>query len=555
MREVPWPRVLRSVRVRITLAATLATAVAVAAAGWLLLRQVADTQRGELAARAEEGVDQVAQALAMGVDPETAVDAVDPGVLVSVTDEDGCPVADRGTVIVSNEAATPGQPAETPAEGPASAGSSAPGGVSAGGGPPSTVERTQDGAGSASDPARDAVGNGLDPADVLIGGGGVLVGGESWASELPARCDPPRDTTDQELRHRLTLVGPSVISTQPLERVFRDVETADGTFTVWAAAPVDEVQRSVDAVRRALWWGLPPLVVVVGLVAWRLVGRALHPVEAIRAEVEAIGGTTMHRRVPEPGSDDEVARLARTMNQMLGRLEGSARRQRQFVSDASHELRSPVAAIRTELEVALVEGEAADWPTVARTALGEEARLERLIDDLLVLAASEEVRPPPTASVDVATMAAEEAARPRRVPVTASVPDGPVLVAGDTGQLRRVLANLIDNAARHARTAVTVAVGPSPDDAVEVTVDDDGAGIAPEDRERVFARFTRLDEGRARDRGGSGLGLAVVRSLVRRHGGTVRADAAPTGGARFVVHLPRERGRGPAVTAGPRRTD
>jgi signal transduction histidine kinase len=521
MREVPWPRVVRSVRVRTTLAAMLATAVAVAAAGWLLVRQVEDTQLGQLADRAEHGVDEVAQKLSLGVDPQQAVDEVAPGVLVSVVDEQGCPVADRGEAIVTRSSEA--------AQGPPGQGSSGAADTGANTGGETLGE--DDGA------------PGLpDPEDVLAGGGGVLSAGQSWAEELPAACRPPAGDAADHLEFRLDLVGPTVISSQPLERVFREVDTPGGTLTVWAAAPVDEVERSVAAVRRALWWGLPSLVLVVGLVTWRLVGRALRPVEAIRAEVEAIGGTTMHRRVPEPGSQDEVARLARTMNQMLGRLEVSARRQRQFVSDASHELRSPVAAIRTELEVALVEGEAADWPVVARTALGEEARLERLIDDLLVLAASDEVRPPPPAPVDLAALAAEEASRPRRVPVTAAAPDEPVLVAGDAGQLRRVLANLVDNAARHAHAAVTVAVGPDGDGGVEITVDDDGDGIAPEDRERVFARFTRLDEGRARDRGGSGLGLAVVRSLVRRHGGTVHAEASPTGGARLVVRLPAAAG-------------
>ena len=143
-----------------------------------------------------------------------------------------------------------------------------------------------------------------------------------------------------------------------------------------AAAPVDEVQRSVDAVRRALWVALPALVALVAVAAWWLVGRALRPVEAIRAQVDEISGTTIHRRVPEPASGDEIGRLARTMNAMLARLEGASTRQRQFVSDASHELRSPVTAIRADLEVALAEGERADWPAVATAVLAEESRLE-----------------------------------------------------------------------------------------------------------------------------------------------------------------------------------
>ena len=193
------------------------------------------------------------------------------------------------------------------------------------------------------------------------------------------------------------------------------------TLTVFAAAPVDEVQENLEAVRRGLWVGVPLLVAAVAAVAWHLVGRALRPVEAIRAEVAAIGGTTIHRRVPAPGTDDEIGRLAHTMNAMLDRLEAASTRQRQFVSDASHELRSPVAAIRTDVEVALREGERADWPAVGAAVLAEEDRLERLLDDLLMLAPPTRTgtrRPPaPDERVDVGDLVADVAARPRRVPV------------------------------------------------------------------------------------------------------------------------------------------
>ena len=362
------------------------------------------------------------------------------------------------------------------------------------------------------------------------------------APPTPTSLGAPAGKTGPPMLNRLRLVDEGAVSPFPFERVARDVDTAHGTYLVEAAAPVDEVRRSVDAVRQTLWWALPALIATVAAVAWVLVGRALRPVEAIRAEVEAIGGTTMHRRVPEPRSGDEVGRLARTMNAMLGRLETSARRQRQFVSDASHELRSPVATIRADVEVAQLEGPAADWPAVAASVLREEARLERLIDDLLVLAAADESRPPPRAArVDLARVVEDDATRARRVPVVVSAPSGPVHVEGDAGQLRRVVANLVDNAARHARTRVEVGVAARPDGRARLTVDDDGHGIAPPDRERVFERFARLDEGRARDQGGAGLGLAVVRSLVERHRGAVVVDESPAGGARVVVDLPPSR--------------
>jgi signal transduction histidine kinase len=337
---------------------------------------------------------------------------------------------------------------------------------------------------------------------------------------------------------RTAVLGESGVSDFPLELTSRVVDTPSGEMTVRAASRVDEVRRSVEAVTRTLVVGLPGLVLLVAGVAWLLVGRSLRPVEAIRTEAEAITGSTIHRRVPEPGADDEIGRLARTMNAMLGRLEASQLRQRQFVSDASHELRSPVTAIRSDLEVALREGAGADWPTVAGAVLSEEARLERLLDDLLVLAGADEgAGPPPSTPVDVAALVADDAARSRRVPVRPHVAAG-AYVPGAARDLGRVVTNLVDNAARHARTAVDVTVSVTPSSVV-VTVDDDGPGIPPADRERVFERFTRLDEGRARHDGGAGLGLAVARSVVTRHRGTVTATTSPTSGARLTVTLPR----------------
>jgi signal transduction histidine kinase len=329
---------------------------------------------------------------------------------------------------------------------------------------------------------------------------------------------------------------------RPLEQISRTVDTPSGQLTVTAAAPVDQVARSVDALRHMLVIGVPALVALVAAVAWVLVGRALRPVDAIRAEVDEITGSTMHRRVPESPNDDEVGRLARTMNAMLGRLDTNATRQRQFVSVASHELRSPVAAIRTGLEVARRRGDRADGTAVADAALAEEARLEALLDDLLLLAAHNEngttdLRP---TAVNLTAPTIAEAQRPRRVQVEVfhRPDDGQALVVtGDSGQLAHALSNLLDNAARYATSRVQITLA-SDDAIVRVAVDDDGPGIPPVDRERVFERFTRLDDSRARHKGGSGLGLAVVRSIVTRHHGQVRVDDSPLGGARVVAELP-----------------
>ncbi|MGQ0803413.1 MAG: sensor histidine kinase [Actinomycetota bacterium] len=317
------------------------------------------------------------------------------------------------------------------------------------------------------------------------------------------------------------------------------VETPDGPITVIAQRSLDEVERTVDSVTGALVVGIPILVLLVGAIAWYLSGRALRPVEAIRAEVDAISGTTMHRRVPEPAADDEVGRLARTMNRMLDRLETSSARQREFVSNASHELRSPIAAIRATVEVALRRPDTADWSEIAARILDEDERMEETVSELLELARLDEDGPAlPTTTVDIDEVVLEEAGRVDG----ATVRTGGVLagrVRGSRPQLARVVRNLIANALRHAENAVDVRLR-SDDGTVELVVDDDGPGISPADRERVFERFTRLDEGRARDAGGTGLGLAIVRAVVERHRGTVTIEDAPGdgGGARFVVRLP-----------------
>jgi signal transduction histidine kinase len=281
------------------------------------------------------------------------------------------------------------------------------------------------------------------------------------------------------------------------------------------------------------------LLVVVGLTTWRVVGRALAPVAAIGREVEVISAAELHRRVPEPASRDEIARLAGTMNRMLGRLEGARNAQRRFVSDASHELRTPTASIRQHTEVALAHPDRVTVAGVAEPVHAEALRLQRLIDDLLLLASADEaglaLRRVP---VDVDDLAFAEAERLRvlssRVD-TSRVSAGQA--AGDPGGLRRVIRNLADNAARHAASSVAFAVAEQAG-TVTLTVDDDGPGIPAADRARVLHRFVRLADARARDEGGSGLGLAIVAELVAAHGGTVVIAEAPLGGARVVVTLP-----------------
>ena len=302
---------------------------------------------------------------------------------------------------------------------------------------------------------------------------------------------------------RPTAADPATASTSGV------VETEEGRITLVAQRSLDEVDDTIGDLGRLMWFTVPLLIALVGLAVWYLAGRALRPVEAIRAEAESITGTTIHRRVPEPATDDEVGRLARTMNAMLDRLEESSQRQRRFVSDASHELRSPLASIRTNLEVALRNSDRADWPAVAGRALAEDERMENMVTDLLDLARLDETTEgTPIESlpeVDLDELVLDETVRPHRVPVdTTRVSAG--RVHGRREQLARVVRNLLDNADRHARSRVALALQ-NGDGTVELTVDDDGPGIPADDRERVFDRFTRLDDGRARDAGGLGLGL------------------------------------------------
>jgi signal transduction histidine kinase len=299
---------------------------------------------------------------------------------------------------------------------------------------------------------------------------------------------------------------------------------------------LETVKADVDTFGRTIAITVPILVAVVAAVTWLVAGRALRPVEAIRARVAQIGARDLHQRVPDPGTGDEVGRLAATMNRMLDRLQGSADRQRRFVSDASHELRSPLASLRTQLEVSLAHPEGADWPGVASGVLEEGVRMERLVDDLLALARADEGAVlAHTEELDLGEIMAEEASRVEGLQVEARLDEA--LLRGDPLALRRVVRNLIDNARRHAATRIGLQVGLEGED-VLLVVEDDGAGIPEAEREQVFERFARLGEARDRDAGGTGLGLAVVREIVEAHGGTVVAGEGEGGGARLVVRLP-----------------
>lgn len=326
----------------------------------------------------------------------------------------------------------------------------------------------------------------------------------------------------------------------PFLLVASDVEGAGDIERVIVGRNLETVIEGRTALTIALAIIMPLLLLVVGLVTWLVTARALSPVDAIRAEVDAISSRDLHRRVPDPPGDDEISRLAGTMNRMLERLEAGQQRARRFVSDASHELRSPVAAIRQFAEVALAHPERTAVGELAEVVLEEDARLQRLVEDLLLLTRIDEgTIPHPTGAVDLDDLLLEEAARLRatsdlRIDVR-SVSAGRVI--GDAEQLERLVRNLTDNAARHARGVVRLSLQ-EVDGRTILRVDDDGMGVDPAEREHVFQRFVRLDAARDRDSGGSGLGLSIVREVATFHGGSVRMLDSDLGGTRFEVDLP-----------------
>ncbi|MEU6947627.1 HAMP domain-containing sensor histidine kinase [Streptomyces sp. NPDC046316] len=310
----------------------------------------------------------------------------------------------------------------------------------------------------------------------------------------------------------------------------------DETVLVFAGASLGAQRDAVGTAATAMLAGLPLLLGVVAGVTWLVTRRALRPVESIRREMaEITASQDLSRRVPEPATHDEVARLARTTNETLTALESSVERQRRFVADASHELRSPLASLRTQLEVGAAHPELLDVPG----AVEDTVRLQNLAADLLLLARLDAGERLAGAPVDLAALAAEEAGGRRGV--TVAVTES-VEVTGSRGQLGRVLANLLDNAQRHARAEVAVTVRREGDRAV-LEVADDGPGVPEADRERIFERFVRLDDARGRDEGGAGLGLAIARDVAVRHGGTLAVREAPAGGALFELRLPAAESR------------
>ena len=315
----------------------------------------------------------------------------------------------------------------------------------------------------------------------------------------------------------------------------RDPTGAD--YVVVVGTPLDVEATTVRTATVLLALGASALLALLLFLISRAVQQALRPVERIRSEVARITRVRGRGQITVPPTGDEIARLADTMNLMLARLEQSDATTRRFISDASHELRSPLATIRAAIEVSPADGSHPD-PARDEVIHGEALRMQRLVDDLLTLAKADDGLPLSLEEVDVDDLLEAEVRRLRAtgdVPVEATIAAARVM--GDRAQLSQALRNLVDNAARHTEKGVQLAVSTTADEVV-VTVDNDGPPIPDDRRQQVFDRFARLEESRERDSGGSGLGLAIVRTIVTAHGGSVRATATPAGQCRFEIRLP-----------------
>lgn len=390
-------------------------------------------------------------------------------------------------------------------------------------------------------------GNEEDVLQVVAGGAVVAASAnvESWPPlALP---EQPPGTTEVDTLDEL-FVDDVTDEPSPYRVVAHGFDGPTGPATVFVAFSLEEIEETVAVAARVGALGLPVLVLVLSAAMWVVVGRTLAPVEAIRAQTEEITGSALDRRVPEPAQQDEIGRLARTVNAMLGRLQDSAERQRRFVADAAHELRSPIASLRAQLEVArrgVVVGGAGGASTaegvqrLVPDLLADTLRMERLVDQLLLLASSEGAPARLRRSVDVDDVIdAVLADSPDRPGVSVDVSAvHPAQVIGVPTLLEQLVRNLVDNAAVHARSEVRIGLKADGRAAV-LTVADDGPGIPVERRAEIFHPFTRLDGARDRASGGVGLGLAIVADIVRSHGGTVAVETAAIGGAEFQVRLP-----------------
>jgi len=393
------------------------------------------------------------------------------------------------------------------------------------------------------------------PAQLLATSEGVsriqVVDGQNRVLAASPGSDPVLSMLRSNQLGRARLGGPLTVEgaraslDAPLRVTAVPADINAGQRTVLVATDLGRVLESSRLLERSLLFGAPLAIAAMAALTWWIVGLTLRPVDALRrgaAELSAAG--LARSRLPVPTAEDEIHSLATTLNDMLDRLDAATTKQRRFVGDAAHELRSPIASLRLQLEIAGRLGASSEVRELTSDALLDVARLSNLIDDLLTLARSDEsgsIRSRAPVKLDELACSVTATYRDARVEVGLEVSEA-VTVVGDRDGLHRVLVNLIDNGVRYARSFVTVGVKTSdgrpghPHRAV-VSVCDDGPGVPANKRERVFDRFYRLDTARSRAEGGTGLGLAIVREIITAHGGTVTLhDNLP--GLRVLIELP-----------------
>ncbi len=362
----------------------------------------------------------------------------------------------------------------------------------------------------------------------IIDGAGNVVRRSSGAPAAAMTSDP-----------KIAVVQADPAELDDTRITMQTLHTPTGTYTVLVAGGTEAVESAIRTVASLLALAAPLVMAQTAFVSYLLTKRSLRSVDAIRSQVAAISASDLSERVPVPPTGDQIAALATTMNKMLERIQTSHSAQRQFVGDASHELRSPLATIIATLEVVDAHPELLTNALAADTLLPEAHRMRDLVDDLLMLArADEQAFVPPRDVVHMDALATAEAGRIRaETSLEIGADTNAAVTTGDPRALARVLRNVLDNAARHTRTRIDITTR-TVDSNVLLIVADDGPGIPAADRSRVFDRFVRLDADRSRRSGGAGLGLAIVAEIVAAHHGTVHLDERPGGGARVTVTLP-----------------
>lgn len=377
-----------------------------------------------------------------------------------------------------------------------------------------------------------------DRAVQLVDAGGTVLAASANLHGLPPLPNPLAETDRTE---HLATRDDLPLDDNAYRVLTTAIKTAEGPAILHVAETTDDTNDAVRLLGTALAVSIPAIVAVLAGLMWWLTGRTLKPVEQIRTEVDAINDADSTQRLQAPKRDDEIGRLAHTMNRMLDRLQDAADRQRRFVGDAAHELRTPLTRIRTNLDVDLGQPENADLTATAHEVRQETIGLQRLIDDLLHLARSDAGQTSRhRQAVDLDDIVMQEIREQRDVTPAITIDAQGVSaasLAANPEHLARAVRNLLANAAQHADTTVAVELREARQHLV-LAVADDGPGVPVDDRDRIFARFARVDDARTRSDGGTGLGLAITKDIVNAHGGTIHYDSDYTEGARFVILIP-----------------